>query len=130
MLELGQVVAQIADMGSEVKQRAQRLTDQMSTALACAQATPEEWAETRARIDAMGKPDWMQWANIDLPPSTVYPLPYTAPTNYSALATDGSQIPFDRHAMAPCYLLNVGMIALHYGTGERPLLEARATLHY
>src|SRR3569833_563731 len=130
MLELGQVVAQISDMGAEVKQRTQRLTDQMSIALRTAQSTPEEWASTRARLDAMGVPQWQQWATIDEPPSTVHALPYPAPAVYTALATDGSQIPLDRHALAPCYLLNVGMIALHYGTGERPLLESRATLHY
>jgi len=130
MLELGQVVAQIGDMGAEVKQRTQRLTDQMATALQKADVSVDEWAATRARIDAMGPPQWQQWATIDLPPSTTYALPYPAPLTYTALATDGSQIPLDRHAMAPCYLLNVGMIALHYGTGERPLLESRATLHY
>ena len=44
MLELGQVVAQIADMGAEVKSRTQRLSDQMATALAQARMSAEEWA--------------------------------------------------------------------------------------
>jgi hypothetical protein len=129
MLELGQVVGQIADMGAEVKSRTQRLTDQMTAALTQAQVSAEEWTSTRARIDAMATPPW-QCAVIDQPPSTMYHQPCPAPPLYSALATDGSQIPLDRHAIAPCYLLNVGMIALHYGTGERPRLASRATLHY
>ena len=58
------------------------------------------------------------------------PLPAAPPAQYTALATDGSQIPLDRHAVAPCYLLNVGEIALHYGSGERPRLTSQATLHY
>lgn len=123
-------MAQIADMGAEVKQRAQRLTDEMSTALGCARMSVEEWTEARARIDAVAPPQWQQWATIDQPPSTSYALPALSRVNYTALATDGSQIPLDRHAMAPCFLLNVGMIALHYGTGERPTMESRATLHY
>jgi len=129
MLELGQVVAQIVDMGAEVRQRTQRLTDQLSAAVAQANVSAEEWASTRARIDAMPTPPW-QFATIDEPPSRAFPLPRPAPDAYTALATDGSHIPLDRHAIAPCYLLNVGLIALHYGTGERPRMTSRATLHY
>jgi hypothetical protein len=41
---------------------------------------------------------------------------------------DGSQIVADRHDMALCYVLNVGMIALRYGADERPTLTSRPLL--
>lgn len=129
MLELAQVVEQIAAMGAEATLRTRRIADQLTSALAQADVSVEEWALTRARIDAMASPPW-QWAAIDEPPSTVYARPGSPPDVYSAVATDGSHIPLDRHAIAPCYLINVGMIALHYGTGERPRMSSRATLHY
>jgi len=130
MLELAQVVTQIGEMGVEVSRRAERLANQMSVALGQARMSVEEWAAARAKIEAAGEPPWQIAAVGELPPSTTFALPYAAPSEYSALATDGSHIPLDRHAIAPCYLLNVGEIALHYGTGERPRLTSRATLHY
>ena len=43
-------------------------------------------------------------------------------------AADGSQIVSDRHDIALCYLLNIGLIALRYGTGERATLTSRPYL--
>ena len=53
-----------------------------------------------------------------------------APRVYTAIATDGSQIPLDRHAAASCYVINVGEIAIHYGTGDRPHLFSNAELFF
>ena len=39
----------------------------------------------------------------------------TTPRDYSALATDGSDIAVDRHKSARCYLINIGSVYLHYG---------------
>ncbi|HLK58514.1 MAG TPA: DNA double-strand break repair nuclease NurA, partial [Chthonomonadaceae bacterium] len=61
------------------------------------------------------------------PPETIHPAP-PRPLPCVVLAADGSQIVSDRHDLAPCYLLNVGCIALRYGTGERALLTSRPQL--
>ena len=45
-------------------------------------------------------------------------------------ATDGSQIFPDRHEISACFLINIGYILLHYGTGEKPLMSSRPTLYY
>ena len=37
------------------------------------------------------------------------------PADYTAFATDGSQIHVDRHGSAHCYLINVGGVRLRYG---------------
>jgi hypothetical protein len=39
----------------------------------------------------------------------------SCPAEYTAWATDGSDIGVDRHKSARCYLINVGTVSLHYG---------------
>lgn len=56
--------------------------------------------------------------------------PPVAPSQLSVAATDGSQIFPDRHDISPCFLINVGQVLLHYGTGERPLLTSSPRLFY
>ena len=130
MLELSQVVSDIQQMGAEAKKRGARAATQMQAALGQATLDREAWAATRAQRESLPRPPWLAADCKDTPPATVYALPPGIPEAYTALATDGSQIPLDRHAIAPCYLLNVGEIVLHYGTGERPRLSSQATLHY
>lgn len=129
MLELSQIVTEIAAMGVEAKHRKDRAARQLQTALRQARMSDETWAEALAKKLAK-KPNWAMAQCGGEAPATVFPLPYDAPDTYTALATDGSQIPLDRHAVAPCYLLNVGEIALHYGTHERSRLTTQATLHF
>ena len=52
------------------------------------------------------------------------------PATVTVVATDGSQIFPDRHADPACYLLNVGRIALHYGTLDAPLMVAEPDFRY
>lgn len=129
MLELSQVVRDIGKMGAEARRRGERVASQMQTALGQARMDADAWNVARAKI-AGARSSWLAAQCGEETPGSVVPLPHPAPAVYSALATDGSQIPLDRHAVAPCYLLNVGEIALHYGTGERPRLTSQATLHY
>lgn len=52
------------------------------------------------------------------------------PPRLTVLATDGSQLFPDRHEVSSCYLINIGTIVFHYGTGERPVLASRPTLFF
>jgi hypothetical protein len=52
------------------------------------------------------------------------------PATVTVVATDGSQIFPDRHVEPTCYLLNIGRVALHLGTLDRPLIVAEPSLHY
>lgn len=52
------------------------------------------------------------------------------PQKISIAATDGSQIFPDRHEISSCFLINIGYILLHYGTGEKPLMSSKPTLYY
>ncbi len=130
MLELAQVIGDIQKMGTEARKRGDKTAAQMRTAVAQATLDPEAWAATRPQRESLPRPAWLAADCRDVSPSSMVALPPGVPAVYTALATDGSQIPLDRHAVAPCYLINVGQIALHYGTGERPTLASQATLHY
>lgn len=129
MLELSQVVMDIGKMGAEARKRRERVASQMQTALRQARMETDAWKTARAKMAAV-KTLWLTAECGEETPGSVVSLPHAAPAVYTALATDGSQIPLDRHAVAPCFLLNVGEIALHYGTNERPRLSSNATLHY
>jgi hypothetical protein len=50
--------------------------------------------------------------------------------NHCVIATDGSQIAPSRHEVAYCYLVNVGRVALHYGSGKYPLLDSVPEIFY
>ena len=36
----------------------------------------------------------------------------------------------DRHEISACFLINIGYILLHYGTGEKPLMSSKPRLYY
>jgi len=52
------------------------------------------------------------------------------PPQHRVLATDGSQIKPSHHEIAYCYLINVGRVCLHYGTGQRAKLDSIPELFY
>ena len=129
MLELTQVISDIAALGAEARKRGERVGGQMQRALAQARLDDDAWAVAVAGKHT-NKPTWLVADCRGQVPGVAHPLPALAPAHYTALATDGSQIPLDRHAVTLCYLINVGEIVLHYGSGERPRLTTQATLHY
>jgi hypothetical protein len=53
-----------------------------------------------------------------------------SPDVHTVLATDGSQIAPSHHEIAYCYLINVGRVALHYGTSRYPLLDSVPEIFY
>jgi hypothetical protein len=46
------------------------------------------------------------------------------------LASDGSTIEPDRHGAVYCYLINVGLVAIHYGARPNAMLTAEPHLGY
>ena len=84
-----------------------------------------DWETTREKI-ARSRTSWLlaKWREA---PDARVPAPH-CPEIYTALAADGSQIVADRHDIALCYVLNVGLITLRYGTSERAVLTSRPIL--
>jgi hypothetical protein len=125
MLDFTQVTAQIRSFTTE---QARALPQRQA---ACREserrlrASGPTWEKTRAKVEE-SRTSWLvaQWLE---PPDNRYAAP-PCPAPCIVLAADGSQIVSDRHDIARCCLLNVGLITLRYGTGERATLTSRPTL--
>ncbi len=131
MLEFRHILPQFGELAKSISEQMDVKRDQLKTAVGIASEDEEAWADHLQKIKTT-KTKWL--VGIPLGDATlrgaVKPSPVGVPIPYSALATDGSQIPLDRHEAAPCYVLNVGRIALHYGTGERPLMDSQPQLFF
>jgi len=56
--------------------------------------------------------------------------PPLSPRSFTAIAADGSQIQPDRHGIALYYVINVGSIVLHHGSGQTPQVRTTPSLYY
>jgi len=127
MLNLHEVKTQIDQMVED--QRGVQLDFQEKLALALKQH--KRWAgdwEVLARKIEKSKTSWLLPGLLESP-DRCYTLP-PRPEFISVAATDGSQIFPDRHEVSSCYLINIGYILLHYGSGEKPLMSSKPTLYY
>jgi len=66
---------------------------------------------------------------LDEPIMDTYP-PAPLPDSATIVATDGSQIPPDAHGIALYYLINIGTIVIHHGSGEAPEIISEPVLFY
>ncbi len=125
-LELNQVAPQVKAMGLslekqitarwETAQEARALLRQFSTqftALADRIARAERVQE-RQRFDWVGAAPTMEAL------AEAYPLP-PCPEQLMVVASDGSQILPDRHAITLYYLINVGSIVYRHGSNLKPV---------
>jgi len=87
----------------------------------------ESWQELAKRVANSGN-GWLLPTILESLTQSI--APPAVPPQLSVAATDGSQIFPDRHEISPCYLINIGHVLLHYGTGERPLLASNPRLFY
>lgn len=58
------------------------------------------------------------------------PAPYRTPNQATIIAVDGSQAIPSRHAPYQYYLINLGWIVYHHGTGRAPDEFSKPSLHY
>jgi hypothetical protein len=120
--EAEQMPALLARLVTEREQSARRLREALARLTELA-AEPEALA---ARLRA-ARTKWPLALPLHEPVDRGYPPPH-APEAYTVLATDGSHIDVDRHAPAPCYVLNLGWAAIRYGADAAAELQARAEL--
>src|ERR1051326_7631075 len=125
MLDFSQVTTQIRTFAQESVRTQPLIEAAKAEARKRLREAGPRWETTQERI-LHSRTSWLV-AGWREPPDTVVPAP-PRPLPSVVLAADGSQIVSDRHDLAPCYLLNVGCIALRYGTGERALLTSHPFL--
>ncbi|MHB1413803.1 MAG: DNA double-strand break repair nuclease NurA [Chloroflexota bacterium] len=81
----------------------------------------------RAKVERARTP-WR--AAVPLEPLTSRGSASPLPAEFSALASDGSTNEPDRHGSVMCYLINIGLVALHYGHRPDALLHSEPFLGY
>jgi hypothetical protein len=124
-LELNQVAPQVKAMGlsldkqisarKEAAQEAQALLQQFSTETT---ALTDRIARAE-KIQAKQRFDWVGAAPTSEALAQAYPLP-SCPDQVTVIASDGSQILPDRHAITLYYLINVGSIVYCHGSSLKP----------
>ena len=70
---------------------------------------------------------WNLPAALDTPTASY--APPILPKDFSVLAVDGSHIDADRHIAARCFLINIGVALLTYGSRPDAQLESRGRLY-
>jgi hypothetical protein len=125
-LELNQVAPQVKAMGlslekqitarREATQEASALLRQFSTQFTALadRITRAEKVQERQRFDWVGAAPTMEAL------AEAYPLP-PCPEQLTVVASDGSQILPDRHAITLYYLINVGSIIYRHGSNLKPV---------
>jgi len=130
MLDLSQILKDIHEMGAVTQARVQRAADQIAVARKVLDDYAEMWDLFKAEVASHTNLPWLVAGFGDEPIGTVFAPPQPPPPAHTVIATDGSQISLDRHAAAQCYLINTGLIEIHYGTPERPTLASHAQLYF
>lgn len=127
MLDLYAVKTQIDDMVADERLVQEDFRSKLELALAEYRRWKPEWEVLANKIDK-SRTSWLLPALVEgLDGGVNRP---ERPPYISVAATDGSQIFPDRHEISSCFLINIGYILLHYGTGEKPLMSSKPTLYY
>lgn len=112
-LDLTRTALQIDDMADALRARRGDKDMRRKSARKAAEAfDPDAYEAMRAQPGA--QPNWTLPV-VPENPCARYAPPST-PANYAVVGVDGSHIDVSRHLPARCYLINIGGIALQYGT--------------
>ena len=125
-LDLGSTALQIDRMAAGLKTRVEEKRRRLDKALETARAFDSGSYEDRRLRDRKT----MAWS---LPsargsPGEAYPAA-PPPEDYRVIATDGSDIGTDRNIPARCYVINIGVSSLTYGSGSDAELSSHARLY-
>jgi hypothetical protein len=134
VLDLIKLAGQVSALSQHLRQEASISQERLQKALATYalvgshldrwQQRYRDWQHqliftTAAPLESLDQ--WMQQGFPPLQPQTGI---------HAVIATDGSQIVPNHHEIAYCSLINIGRVALHYGSQQRPLLDSVPVLFY
>jgi len=127
MLDFGLLKRQIDNMAVDARTMQDDFFARIDLALSEMDRWEDSWETLATRI-ARSRTSWLV-AHPSGPITEACPRP-ERPKALTVIAADGSQIFPDRHEIANCFLINIGYVVLHYGTGERPILASEPDLFY
>jgi hypothetical protein len=134
-LEFNQISNQVKALGESSAQAAQLRRTKAEQAKALLQTFSESFDELMARVHKAEQVQeavrfsWLGAAPADEPLAVYHPEPAAA-KQVTIIASDGSQIYPDRHAIALYYLVNIGVIIYRQGSGQSPEVRSVPTLFY
>ena len=127
MIDFTRLAGQLGDFAAYRREEDTRHADRLRRALDALAACREDWEALVERAESRPKGPLRALPQSD--PGERFTCG-NRPATVTVVATDGSQIFPDRHVDPACYLLNVGRVALHYGTLDPPLILAEPDLRY
>ena len=113
-------------MAAGLKARVDRKRDRLHRGLETARSFDPAAYEDK-RVQSRTTMAWSLPTAVD-GPGEAFPAP-DPPEDYRVLATDGSDIGTDRDIPARCYVINVGVVSLTYGSRPNADLGSRARLY-
>lgn len=127
-LDLSKVIDQITDMVTRLKTGRNERLERIDRAVATLRNQSEGLDALKKKIAlSRGKTTWLVAEPVEkldirhsLPP---------IPPDFTVLATDGSHIDVDRHHAAHCFLINIGAVALRYGSKPDAILENQPVMY-
>ncbi len=128
-LDLPQLLPQVNQMGQSIAERLSKFNQvlpQLLTTLETLSTTDLDLLHDK--IQRAGE-NWPGAVPLHEPIHTSFPPP-SLPNDFNVVASDGSQIHPDRHAPARYYLINIGSIRIHYGSGDVPEAFNNGTIYY
>ena len=125
-LDLTKTAMQIDRMAQELQSRQADRQRQLESALE-AVASFDIAEYERKRQESKTTLAWNVPAVLDNPGAVVDPSPL--PEDFCVVATDGSHIDVDRHIPARCFLINVGVSILTYGSWPDARLSSQPRLY-
>ncbi len=125
-LDLAKVAQQVAGMVARLRDGRAEKRQHLEHALCVLTEKSADLEGLRTKI-AASKTSWLVADPVERPDQR-HPAP-PSPAEFTVLAVDGSQIEVDRHRSARCYLLNMGLVSLHYGEKSAASLDSRPRLY-
>ena len=121
MLDLSRVAGQIGEMIGQLKAGGQERQEHLVRALTLLVDRAIDF-ETLKRKASQSKTTFLVAGLVE--PLGSHVPPGAIPSDFSIIATDGSQIDVDRHQSARCYLINIGRVRLDYGNDSGAELQS------
>ena len=118
---MSRVAAQIGEMVDQLKAGGQERQEHLARALTLMVDKSLDFEKLKRKA-AQSKTTFLVAGLVE--PLASHTKPADMPSDFSVIATDGSQIDVDRHTSARCYLINIGRIRLDYGQNSRATLES------
>ncbi|MFC1990356.1 DNA double-strand break repair nuclease NurA [Chloroflexota bacterium] len=125
-LDLTKVAVQVGGMVARLKADGEERRERLQHALDVLSDKAIDFDHLRKKI-LSSKTTWLVAGLVD-GLAQRYKAP-PLPTEFTAIATDGSHIDVDRHRSTRCYLINLGSVVLHYGASPDAFLESFPCLY-